>query len=76
MRLLAREMRASALAYNLGNFVRTLATPEPLEDWLFTSLKEKLLRLIAELRPPPVTSAHEAFGVTRIVEAAGDVCLD
>jgi hypothetical protein len=76
-----------ALAYNLGNLLRTLATPEPIKDWSLTSLKEKLikidakvvshgryvvfqmaevaiprnlfadvLRLIAELRPPPVTS--------------------
>ena len=77
---------ASALAYNLGNFLRTLATPEPIKDWSLTSLKEKLikigakvishgryvafqmaevaipknfadiLRLIVELRPPPITS--------------------
>jgi hypothetical protein len=59
-----------ALAYNLGDFLRTLATPEPIKDWSLTNLKEKLvkigakvaiprnlfgdiLRLIAELRPPP-----------------------
>jgi len=76
-----------SLAYNLGNFLRTLATPGPIKDWSLTNLKEKLikigakivshgryvvfqmaevviprnlftdiLRLIAELRPPPVTS--------------------
>jgi hypothetical protein len=28
-----------ALAYNLGNFLRTLATPEPIKDWSLTSLK-------------------------------------
>jgi Transposase DDE domain group 1 len=75
------------LAYNLANFLRTLATPEPIKDWSMTTLKEKLikigakvvaharyvtfqmaevaipnnlladiLRLIAELRPPSVTS--------------------
>jgi hypothetical protein len=69
---------------NLGNFLRTLVTPEPIKDWSLTSLKEKLikigakvvshglyvafqmaevailknlfadiLRMIAELRPPP-----------------------
>jgi hypothetical protein len=67
-----------------GNFLRTLATPEPIKGWSLASLKEKLikigakivshgryvafqmaevaiprnlfadiLRLIAELRPPP-----------------------
>jgi hypothetical protein len=25
-----------ALAYNLGNFLRTLATPEPIKDWSLT----------------------------------------
>jgi hypothetical protein len=75
-----------ALAYNLDNFVRSLATPEPIQEWSLTSLREKLikidarivshgryvafqmaevaiprnpfgdiLRMIADLRPPPVT---------------------
>jgi Transposase DDE domain group 1 len=83
----AVRLQLHALAYNLGNFLRTLATPEPIEDWWLTSLKAKLikigakvvshgryvvfqmaevaiprnlftdiLRLIAELRPPAVTS--------------------
>jgi hypothetical protein len=78
------RLQLHALAYNLGNFLRTLATPEPIKDWSLTSLREKLikvgaklvshgryvafqmaevavtrmlfaeiLRLIAELRPPP-----------------------
>jgi hypothetical protein len=78
------RLQLHALAYNLGNFLRTLATPEPIKNWSLTSLKEKLinigakvvnhgryiafqmaevamprilfaeiLRLIAELRPPP-----------------------
>ncbi|WP_373504108.1 IS1380 family transposase [Aestuariivirga sp.] len=80
----AVRLQLHALAYNLGNFLRTLATPEPIRDWSLTSLREKLikigakiishgryvafqmaevaiprhlfadiLRLIAELRPPP-----------------------
>ena len=85
----ANEVRLQlhALAYNLGNFLRTLATPEPIKGWSMTSLKVKLikigakvvshgryvafqmaevaipknvfadiLRMIAELRPPPLTS--------------------
>ena len=83
----AARLQLHALAYNLGNFLRTLATPEPIKDWSLTTLKEKLikigakvvsharyvafqmaevaisrdlfadiLRMIAELRPPPVTS--------------------
>jgi hypothetical protein len=83
----AVRLQLHALAYNLGNFLRTLATPEPIKDWSMTTLREKLikigakvvgharyvafqmaevaiprnifadiLRLIGELRPPPVTS--------------------
>ena len=78
------RLQLHALAYNLGNFLRALATPEPIKEWSLTSLREKLikvgaklvshsryvafqraevavtrrlfaeiLRLIAELRPPP-----------------------
>lgn len=83
----AVRLQLHALAYNLGNFLRTLATPEPIMDWTLTTLKEKLikigakvvgharyvtfqmaevavpralfadiLRMIAELRPPPIAS--------------------
>jgi hypothetical protein len=34
-------LKLHALAYNLGNFLRTLATPEPIKDWSLTSLKER-----------------------------------
>ena len=37
----AVRLQLHALAYNLGNFLRTLATPEPIKDWSLTSLKEK-----------------------------------
>ena len=38
-----------ALAYNLGNFLRTLATPEPIRDWSLASLKEKLIKIGAKV---------------------------
>jgi hypothetical protein len=31
------RLQLHALAYNLGNFLRTLATPEPIKDWSLTS---------------------------------------
>ena len=37
------------LAYNLGNFLRTLATPGPIKDWSLTSLKEKLIEIRAKV---------------------------
>ena len=83
----AVRLQLHALAYNLSNFLRTPAKPEPINGWSLTSLKEKLvnvgakvvshgrcvafwmaevaiprnlfadiLRMIAELRPPPATS--------------------
>src|SRR5262249_44022414 len=36
----AVRLQLHALAYNLGNFLRTLATPEPIKDWSLTSLKD------------------------------------
>jgi hypothetical protein len=41
----AVRLQLHALAYNLGNFLRTLATPEPIKDWSLTSLKEKLVKI-------------------------------
>jgi hypothetical protein len=36
----AVRLQLHALASNLGNFLRTLATPEPIKDGSLTSLKE------------------------------------
>src|ERR1700676_4503416 len=38
----AVRLQLHALAYNLGNFLRTLAAPEPIKDWSLTTLKQKL----------------------------------
>src|SRR3954447_15684318 len=45
----AVRLQLHALAYNLGNFLRTLATPEPIKDWSLTSLREKLINISARL---------------------------
>ena len=45
----AVRLQLHALAYNLGNFLRTLATPEPIKDWLLTSLKDKLIKIGAKV---------------------------
>jgi hypothetical protein len=45
----AVRLQLHALAYNLGNFLRTLAMPEPIKDWLLTSLKERLIKIGAKL---------------------------
>src|SRR5271154_2527096 len=45
----AVRLQLHSLAYNLGNFLRTLATPEPIKDWALTSLKEKLIKIGAKV---------------------------
>ena len=44
----AVRLQLHALAYNLGNLLRTLATPEPIRDWSLTSLKERLIKIRRE----------------------------
>ena len=45
----AVRLQLHALAYNIGNFLRTLATPEPIRDWSLTNLKEKLIKIGAKV---------------------------
>jgi len=45
----AVRLQLHALAFDLGNFLRTLATPEPIKDWSLTSLREKLIKIGARL---------------------------
>jgi Transposase DDE domain group 1 len=48
----AVRLQLHSLAYNLGNLLRTLATPEPIKDWSLTSLKEKLIKIGAKFGQP------------------------
>ena len=45
----AVRLQLHALAYNLGNFMRTLAMPKTREPWLLTSLLEKLIKIGAKV---------------------------
>ena len=38
-----------ALAYNLANFMRTLALPKEVEHWSLTTLREKLIKIGAKV---------------------------
>jgi len=56
MRLSCRSFAANAvrlqlhvLAYNLGNFMRTLAIPKTAEPWSLTRLREKLIKIGAKV---------------------------
>jgi len=50
-RFTANEVRLQlfGLAYNLGNFLRTLALPKTIANWTLTTLREKLIKLGAKV---------------------------
>ena len=43
------RLRLHVLAYNLANFMRTLALPEEVEHWSLTTLREKLVKIGAKV---------------------------
>ena len=43
------RLQLHALAYNLGNFMRTLALPKEVEYWSLTTLREKLVKIGAKV---------------------------
>ncbi len=45
----AVRLQLHALAYNLANFMRTLALPEEVEHWSLTTLREKLVKIGARI---------------------------
>ena len=58
------RLQLHALAYNLGNFMRTMALPERVKHWSLTSLKEKLVKIGAKI----VT--HARYVTFRMAEVA------
>jgi hypothetical protein len=66
MRFAANSVRPRlhALAYNLANFLRTLATPEGIETWSLTSLRERLIKTGARL------VRHSRYAIFQMADAA------
>src|SRR5262245_43148827 len=60
----AVRLQLHALAYNLGNFLRTLATTEPIKDWSLTSLKDKLIKIGAKV------VSHGRYVIFQMAEVA------
>src|SRR5262249_16578965 len=60
----AVRLQLHALAYNLGNFLRTLATPEPIKDWSLMTLKDKLIKIGAKV------VSHGRYVAFQIAEVA------
>src|SRR5919206_818954 len=70
-RLSCRSMQANAvrlqlhaLAYNLANFLRTLALPDEVERWSLTTLREKVVKIGAKV------IAHARSTVFQMAEVA------
>jgi len=45
----AVRLQLHVLAYNLANFMRTLALPKEVEHWSLTTLREKLVKIGAKV---------------------------
>ncbi len=60
----AVRLQLHALAYNLANFLRMLATPEAIERWSLTSLRERLIKTGARL------VRHGRYAILQMAEAA------
>ena len=52
------------LAYNLGNFLRTLALPRKVAHWSLTTLREKLIKIGAKV------VQHSGYVVFQMAEVA------
>ena len=60
----AVRLQLHALAYNLANFMRTLALPEVVARWSLTSLREKLIKIGAKV------VRHARYTVFQMAEVA------
>jgi hypothetical protein len=60
----AVRLQLHALAYNLANFMRTLALPKEVEHWSLTTLREKLVKIGARV------VAHGRYVVFQLAEVA------
>lgn len=58
------RLQLHALAYNLGNFLRTLAIPGAIAEWSLTTLREKLIKIGAKV------VSHGRYVAFQMAEAA------
>ena len=58
------RLQLHALAYNFANFLRTLATPEVIETWSLTSLRERLIKTGTRL------VRHGRYAIFQVAAAA------
>lgn len=60
----AVRLKLHALAYNLANFMRTMALPQAVAHWSLTSLREKLVKIGAKI------VAHSRYVTFQMAEVA------
>jgi hypothetical protein len=60
----AVRLQPHVLAYNLGNFMRTLAIPKGAEPWSLSSLREKLIKIGAKV------VSHRRYVTFQLAEVA------
>jgi hypothetical protein len=60
----AVRLQLHALAYNIANFLRTLALPKEIEQWSLTTLREKLVKIGARI------VRHGRYVVFQLAEVA------
>jgi len=58
------RLQLFALAYNLANFLRTLALPEGVEHWSLTTLREKVVKIGAKV------VKHSRYVIFQLAEVA------
>ena len=58
------RLQLFALAYNLGNFLRRLALPHAVKHWSLTALREKLIKIGANV------IRHAQYVVFQMAEVA------
>ena len=58
------RLQLHALAYNLANFLRTLALPDEIERWSLTTLREKVVKSGAKV------IVHARYTVFQMAEVA------
>ena len=58
------RLQLFALAYNLGDFLRTLALPRKIEHWTLTTLREKLIKIGAKV------VQHSGYAIFQMAEVA------
>ncbi len=60
----AVRLQLHALAYNMANFLRTLALPEEIASWSLTTIREKLVKIGAKV------ITHARYSVFQMAEVA------